>query len=466
MSTVSESKPWWAMTSAEKPVGIDSHPFTTASPFFQIALSVFSLTSLSSWSRAELRPADRPEVAPAADAEVLGLLEVGEHRDVRLGVHEVRLHGAHGQPELLLDLLEALGAPLVGRHHGLSEVRLHEVHPRRLDAEDLVGVERVAAELEGGALGMGAARLPVDEHEAALPRPVAEVGRDPDRGAFEAEDLRPVLDGPVLGLRLADLGEERQAEEVPETLGDVPAERLPRLGLQVDPVLVLEERRRLRIVAVAARLGRAPLTAHPLDDVADEGLRGKVAAVGEGVEGHLDGVVHGAAGPLLPRRELLQDVEAADLLRRRGVPAAPRAVVMVEVLPLALLEGVVAAPRPGEIVRELRHRRHCRTTAPPPPADLPRAYFAGRASTPALATWPSCGAEPPLTPTAPKRWPSSIIGTPPSMGTAPVRPRSAFRPPATASSKALVGRLNMAADFAFWMATSMLPARASSARCR
>src|SRR5205814_1162143 len=257
MSTVSESKPWWAMTSAEKPVGIDSHPFTTASPVFQIAFSVFSLTSLSSWSRAELRPADRPEVAPAADAEVLGLLEVGEHRDVRLRVHEVRLHGAHRQPELLLDL-----------------------------------------------------------------------------------------------------GEEWQAEEVPETLGDVPAERLPGLGLQVDPVLVLEERRRLRIVAVTARLGGAPLTAHPLDDVADEGLHGDVAAVGEGVEGHLDRVVHRAARPLLPRRELLQDVEAADLLGGRRVPAAPRAVVVVEVLPLALLEGVVAAPRPGEIVRELRHRRH------------------------------------------------------------------------------------------------------------
>src|SRR5256885_1159055 len=285
MSTVSESKPWWAMTSAEKPVGIDSHPFTTASPFFQIAFSVFSLTSFSSWSRAELRPADRPEVAPAADAEVLGLLEVGEHRDVRLRVHEVRLHGAHGQPELLLDLLEARSTPLVGRHHGLTEVRLHEVHARRLDAEDLVGVERVAAELEGGSLGVGAARLPVDEHEAAVPRPVAEVGRDPDRGAFEAEDLRPVLDGPVLGLRLADLGEEWQAEGGSGAPGGRPAWRLPGPGPHVGPVLVLQQRRRHRIVAVAARLGGAPLAAHPLDDVAGAGLPGKGAARGEGVGG-------------------------------------------------------------------------------------------------------------------------------------------------------------------------------------
>src|SRR2546422_5868565 len=54
MSTVSESKPWWAMTSAENPLGIDSQPFTTASPRAQIVLSVFSLTSLSSPSGVEL----------------------------------------------------------------------------------------------------------------------------------------------------------------------------------------------------------------------------------------------------------------------------------------------------------------------------------------------------------------------------------------------------------------------------
>ena len=47
MSTVSESKPWWAITSAENELGMDSHPFTTASPFAQIFFSAFSLTSLS-----------------------------------------------------------------------------------------------------------------------------------------------------------------------------------------------------------------------------------------------------------------------------------------------------------------------------------------------------------------------------------------------------------------------------------
>src|SRR5439155_9116746 len=47
MSTVSESNPWWAITSAENELGIDSHPFTTASPRAQIFLSVFSLTTLS-----------------------------------------------------------------------------------------------------------------------------------------------------------------------------------------------------------------------------------------------------------------------------------------------------------------------------------------------------------------------------------------------------------------------------------
>ena len=44
---VTASKPWCAITSAEKPLGMDSHPFTTASPFAQIFFSAFSLTSLS-----------------------------------------------------------------------------------------------------------------------------------------------------------------------------------------------------------------------------------------------------------------------------------------------------------------------------------------------------------------------------------------------------------------------------------
>src|SRR3989454_7503100 len=100
MSTVSESKPWWAMTSAENPLGIDSQPFTTASPRAQIVLSVFSLTSLSSPSGVELGAADRAEVAPATDSQVFGLLEVGDDRDVRLRVHEIdrkstRLNSSH-----------------------------------------------------------------------------------------------------------------------------------------------------------------------------------------------------------------------------------------------------------------------------------------------------------------------------------------------------------------------------------
>jgi hypothetical protein len=45
--------------------------------------------------------------------------------------------------------------------------------------------------------------------------PETEVGRDPDRRALEVEDLRPVLDGPVLRRGLSDRGQERQPEEVP-----------------------------------------------------------------------------------------------------------------------------------------------------------------------------------------------------------------------------------------------------------
>src|SRR5690349_9809949 len=82
MSTVSESKPWCAMTSAENAAGIDSHPFTTASPFFQISLSLFARTvgllslpgplpgpghrGLYAVGRASLRQALHHQVAPVA----------------------------------------------------------------------------------------------------------------------------------------------------------------------------------------------------------------------------------------------------------------------------------------------------------------------------------------------------------------------------------------------------------------
>jgi hypothetical protein len=44
---VSESKPWCAITSAEKPLGMDSHPLITASPFAQIFFNAFSRTGIS-----------------------------------------------------------------------------------------------------------------------------------------------------------------------------------------------------------------------------------------------------------------------------------------------------------------------------------------------------------------------------------------------------------------------------------
>ena len=42
MSTVSESNPWCAMTSAENALGMESQPLTTFPPRFQIVRSVFS----------------------------------------------------------------------------------------------------------------------------------------------------------------------------------------------------------------------------------------------------------------------------------------------------------------------------------------------------------------------------------------------------------------------------------------
>src|SRR5690606_8727793 len=60
------------------------------------------------------------------------------------------------------------------------------------------------------------------------------------------------------------------------------------------------------------------------------------------------------------------------------------------------------------------------------------------ASIPACATCASCCEVTPLTPIAPITSPSTTIGIPPSSGRIPSTPRRAARPPATASSSALV----------------------------
>ncbi|MNQ48223.1 hypothetical protein D3C85_620950 [compost metagenome] len=57
-----------------------------------------------------------------------------------------------------------------------------------------------------------------------------------------------------------------------------------------------------------------------------------------------------------------------------------------------------------------------------------------RAATPALATWASCSALTPDTPTAPITWPSTISGTPPSREVSSGADRKALRPPLTMSS--------------------------------
>src|SRR6266404_3459693 len=202
MSTVSESNPWWAITSAENELGTDSQPFTTASPRAQIFLSVFSLTTLScaigeGAPLRELRTAHDAEVAPPADTQVFGLLEVVDRGDVGRGIRQVGFHRAHREAELLLDGLEPLVAPRELRHFRLAQVRLEQIDLRGRNAEHLGGVEGVAAQLERGAVGSRAAGLPVDERQPPVVGPETEVGRHPHGSALELEHLRPVLDRPV-----------------------------------------------------------------------------------------------------------------------------------------------------------------------------------------------------------------------------------------------------------------------------
>ena len=58
MSIVSESNPWCDITSAENPLGMDSQPFTTASPFAQISFSLFARTD-ALLSRGPVHPGPR-----------------------------------------------------------------------------------------------------------------------------------------------------------------------------------------------------------------------------------------------------------------------------------------------------------------------------------------------------------------------------------------------------------------------
>ncbi len=76
-------------------------------------------------------------------------------------------------------LAHPVEARLVPRMHGhlaLAEVDLEQVDPAQIDAQDLEGIEGVAAELETGALA-AAAGLPVQELQPVGVAPVPEVGR-------------------------------------------------------------------------------------------------------------------------------------------------------------------------------------------------------------------------------------------------------------------------------------------------
>jgi len=103
----------------------------------------------------------------------------------------------------------------------------------------------------------------------------------------------------VLGRGLADRRDQRQAEEVTQAEADVARERLPRLGLQVDGVLVLEQRERLGIVTVSARpFDEPPLAAHPLEPrPAMNGSIGSSWPSAKRVQRHLDRVVKRLARP-------------------------------------------------------------------------------------------------------------------------------------------------------------------------
>jgi hypothetical protein len=294
---------------------------------------------------AQLGPAHRAEVAPAADPELLGPLEVVQHREVRRRIAQPRLHAADREPEPRPDGVDPRVAPRVRRDHPLAQVHLEEIDAVGRHVQDVVGVEGVAAELDRGLLGVGAPRLPVHQREPVGGRPVAEVRRGVDRRPLEIERAHVLDQDPPLAGRLADLGQELEPVEVLEAAQHVVAEGLPGAGRDLQLVLVLEQGHvRLGALAVPAVPRGAPLLAHPADGLLDDPRLGERTPGVERLEGHLDRLVDDPPRPALAAGELLQDVEAPDLGGGPRLPPAPAPVVVVEVLPAAVLEhGVPGA---------------------------------------------------------------------------------------------------------------------------
>src|SRR5215813_4158719 len=100
----------------------------------------------------QLGAADCAEVAPPADSQLLRLLEVRLLGEIALGVLEVRLHGAHGEPDVLPHAVEADLVPGMRDDLALAQVHLEQVHSRELNVHHLERVHGVAPELDARAL--------------------------------------------------------------------------------------------------------------------------------------------------------------------------------------------------------------------------------------------------------------------------------------------------------------------------
>src|SRR5262249_5048024 len=337
----------------------------------------------------QLGAAHRAEVAPAADAQLFRLLEVCLFGDVALGVFQVGLHGAHGEPDVLAHAIEAHLVPGMRADRALAQVHLEQIHPRELHVHHLEGIHRVPTELDARPLA-AAARLPVHELKAIGVVPVAEVRRGEEPGPLEGEGADVLDEGPPLGRRALDVGEEGQPVEVAHAANHVVAQGLPLPVADEHAVLVLEEPCALGLGAVDPVPGAAPLAPHLAHGVLHERGLGQSVPFAHGEQRALDRLVHEAPRPHLAGAELLQYVELSDERIGRDVPAAPGAVVLVEVAAPALLEAVVAGARPGELVDEIGHasilagRSRGRTglTAARPPPRLRSATSPGRRTQP------------------------------------------------------------------------------------
>ena len=210
------------------------------------------------------------------------------------------------------------------------------------DFEVVAGKEAVAVELDLVVDVFRSSRLPINNHQSTVGRLIGKVDLDVDLGTFKIEGLHRLDQFPILHrdrlhpFRKNNIREGRQAL----SRGVVPLG--PLFVGDIDFVFVFvksEDFSRPLAIFFVPRLPEFP--SHPLGELGQKGVDGKLPGRLIMLEGHLDRMVHDLPHPHLAALEVLQGVEFPRFGIRPGIPPAPGAVVVVIILSRTLAEFLI-----------------------------------------------------------------------------------------------------------------------------